>query len=543
MSPRLRNIRVGVGLVLVALGVAGGCAKRESAADAAARAGILRQSLGNSDVELDPHRASTVADGNVLRALFEGLVVPDPRSLEPRPGVAETWDVSPDGRQYTFHLRANARWSNGDPVTAVDFAGSIRRALTPELGAINVYLFFPLRGARAYYEKSSTDFSSVGVEAPDARTLRLTLEQPTPHFLTTLLHFAWLPVHLPSIRASGGETATDNVWTTPERMVSNGAFRLAEVARQQFIRLEPSPTYWDAGAVRLRGVMLFAFSSVEVEERSFRAGELHVTDALPVGKIRTYRERDPRLLHVAPSYALYFYRFNTTRSPFDDPRVRRALAAAIDRPALVGGVFAGVHPPARSFTPPGAAGYEPPALVVDDPEAARRLLAEAGFPGGRGLRAVEILYNRSENHQLVSEVVQENWRRVLGIETALASQEYSVFLHNRQALNYDVCRASWFADYLDPLGFLEILTTGNANNQTGWSNAEFDRLVAEAARAPEAAQRLALLRDAETILLSEMPVIPLYVQSTVRLVDPRVDGWFDNPMDLHLHKHLGFSLP
>lgn len=533
-----RGARVVAGLLAVLLT---GCGPRESAADRALTAGVFRQSLGVMEVELDPHRATSLADANVVRALFEGLVVPDPRTLEPRPGVAERWEISPDGLQYTFHLRADARWSNGDPVTAGDFADSIRRALTPEMAAPNAFLMFPLRGARDFHAGKSRDFGDVGVEVLDPRTLRLTLDQPTPHFLATLLHMVWLPVHLPSIRASGGETAPDNPWTRPDRIVGNGAFRLVENVRQQFIRLEASPTYWDAQSVRLRGVLLLAYGGVEMEERNFRAGELHATDALPISKIRTYRETSPELLRIARSYALYFYRLNVTRPPLDDPRVRRALSAAVDREALVNGPFAGAHEAAHAFTPPGPAGYVPPALAADDPELARRLLAEAGHANGAGLRHFEILYNRSENHQLVAEVIQENWRRVLGVEAVLASQEYNVFWTNRSRLNYDICRASWFADYPDPLAFLQIMTSDNPNNQTGWRHPEYDRLVAEAARTTQAQRRLELLRAAETILLEEMPIIPLYIQSTVRLVDPRVDGWFDNPMDLHLHKALGFT--
>lgn len=538
MKMKISRTLLGVAGVVILLA---GCGKREAETDRAIREGVLLQSLGGMEVEVDPQRATTVADGNILRALFEGLVIADPITLEPRPGVAERWEVSDDGLQYTFFLRGNARWSNGDPVTAEDFAGSIRRVLTPELGAPNVYLVLPLRGARAFLEKTVTDFAQVGVEVLDPRTLRLTLEQPAPHFLATLMHFVWLPVHLPTLRAAGGETALNNPWTTPERFVGNGAFRLFENVRQQYVLLDASPTYWDAASVHLRGIKLLAFGGVEVEERNFRAGQLHITDALPIGKIRSYRESNPRLLHITPSYALYFYRCNVSRPPLNDARVRRALSAAIDRHALVSGPFAAAHTPAHAFTPPGAAGYEAPALAVDDAELARRLLAEAGFAGGKDMPHLEVLYNKSENHQLVAEVVQENWRRQLGFEARLTNQEYSVFLANRNALNYDICRASWFADYLDPLGFLEILTSGNANNQTGWSNADYDRIVAEAARTADPARRLALFREAETILLNEMPVIPLYVQSTVRLVDPRVTGWFDNPMDLHPQKYLGLA--
>jgi oligopeptide transport system substrate-binding protein len=510
-----------------------GCGRRESAADRAARDGILLQSLGmQEEPRLDPHLAEKLNEGSALRALLEGLVAPDPRTLEPQPALAESWDVSNDGLVHTFHLRGDARWSNGDPVTAVDFVASYRRALSPDLGVTNAGLMHVLRGARAFNRGTTPDFSTVGVEAPDERTLRLTLEAPCPHFLSLLTHWVWMPVHMGSVRGAGPETSRANRWARPESFVGNGPFRIVEHETGQFIRLEPNPLFHDRSSLRLNGIV-FHFLGVSAEEAALRAGQIHITDALPIGRVPSYRRDRPSLIRITPAFGAYFYRINVTRPPFDDARVRRAFSAAINRDLLVSTVLNDAYTPAHSFTPPGVAGYKPPTLAVDDAELARRLLAEAGFAGGAGMRRVEILYNTSENHRLIAEAVQQIWRTGIGVEPVLANQEDGVFRDTCRQLSYDVARGSWFGDYLDPFSFLEIFTTGNANNYTGWSNADYDRLVAEAGRTSDPARRLALLAQAESILLTETPIIPIYVYSYVRLVDPRVQGWFDNPLDQH----------
>lgn len=535
-SRRAWRAALACAVVAVAL-IAAGCGRRETAADRGVREGVLLQSLGAQEPSLDPHLARTLAEGAMARAVFEGLVVADAQTLEPRPGVAETWEASPDGLAYTFHLRAAARWSNGEAVTAQDFVASLRRALAPELGAANASLLHVLRGARAFHRGESKDFATVGVEAPDARTLRLTLEAPCPYFLPLLTHFIWLPVHVPSIRTAGPETSRTTRWTTPERFVGNGAFRPVEYRPGEFVRLVRNPAYWDAASVRLEGITAYVHS-IESEERAFTAGQLHLTDALPVGKLPAYRERRPEVLRVAPSYGVYLYRVNVTRPPLDDARVRRALSAAIDRRVLTANLLSGAYAPAHALTPPGPAGYTPPALAPDDAALARRLLDEAGFGPGKPPRPLEILFNTSQYHSAIAVAVQEMWRRDLGLEVRLANREEQVANEERARLDYDVARGSWFGDIADPASFLEIFTTGNANNQTGWSNAGYDRLVAEAARTTDPARRLELFAQAETILLLDAPVIPVFIYSTIRLVDPRVRGWFDNPLDQHPYKAI-----
>lgn len=530
--------RVGLSVLsLNAILLVAGCGERQSAADRAVAEGRLLMSLGANTPRMDPHLAEQLPDGALLRSLLEGLVAPDPESLAPQPAAAESWTISEDGMEFTFQLRKEARWSNGDPVTAHDFAASFKRALSPELGAPNAYLMQVIRGAREFQAGELTDFRKVGVNAIDDHTLRLSLDAPCPHFLSLLTHFVWLPVHLPTVKKHGEITSRSNRWARAEHFVGNGPFIPQKHVPDQFLQVKKSATYWDAENVLLNGITFHAYA-VNTEEPAFRSGQIHLTDALPIGKVDTYRHNRPEVLRIANSFGIYFYRINVTRPPLDDPRIRRALSAAIDRELLIGTLLNDVYQPARSFTPPGPGGYQPPQLVVDDIALAGRLLTEAGHENGSGLRVLELLFNTSENHRLIAEAIQEMWRRDLGISPMLTNQEDTVFRDNRKQLNFDISRASWFGDFLDPISFLEIFTTINPNNQTGWGNREYDELIAEAGRTMDAEERLALFHRAETILLEEAPIIPIFVYSTVRIVDPRVDGWHDNLLDQHPYNRI-----
>ena len=521
-------------VLTTAVALVAGCARKEPAVDVAARDGILLQSIGAVEPALDPHLATTLNERTVLTALLEGLVQPDAQTLEPRPAVAERWTISDDGLVYTFHLRADARWSNGDPVTAGDFVASIRRALSPRLTSTNAGdLMAPLRGATAFLRGEFEDFTRVGAQALDERTLQLTLEAPHAQFLSMLTHFVWLPVHLPTVQAHGAIDDRSNRWARPSTFVGNGPFRIKAEHPGQALELEANPLYWNAKHVALRGVTFFTFHEKGPEEKAFRSGQIHLTEALPNSKLPTYRRERPEVLRVAPSYGTYIYRINTTRPPLDNPQVRRALSLAVNRRLLVDRVLNQAYEPAHAFTPSGPAGYTAPQLAVDDPARARELLAAAGHAGGNGLRQLEILFNKSEDHQAIAEAIQAMWTSELGLTVTLLSQEQQVALDNRKRLNYDISRASWFADYSDPASFLQAFTTGNANNQTGWSHARYDELVARAATSRDAAERLRTFAAAEEILLTEAPVIPIHVYSTIRLVDPRVQGWFDNALDQH----------
>jgi oligopeptide transport system substrate-binding protein len=487
---------------------------------------------------LDPHLANGISDYTVLSSILEGLVSEDPVTLAPVPGVAESWSVSKDGLTYTFKLRADARWTNGDPVTPTDFLRSWRRALSPGLAADYAYLMHIVENARAFNEGTLADFAKVGFSAPDAHTIEIRLAHPAAHFLSMLNNPVWLPVHMNTVERLGATDDRGNPWARAEHFVGNGPFKLREVLPGQRVVVERNSGYWEVSAVQLREVHFHLFESLDAEERAFRAGQLHVTEALPVAKVRHYREHQPDALRIDRYLGTYFYRLNTARPPLDNARVRRALALAIDREAIVAHILGGGQMPATSYTPRGAGTYEPPQLVRTDFSEARRLLAEAGFPGGAGLPPIEILYNTSENHRLIAEAIQEMWRRELGIDVALANQDFKVTLDARRTGNYQVLRSVWIADYLDASTFLGVFTSASGNNHTGWTEPAYDELFETARREPASPEREAMLARAETMLLEAMPVIPIYHYTHVFLVQSSVMGWHPTLLDRHPLKHV-----
>ncbi|MDD3179705.1 MAG: peptide ABC transporter substrate-binding protein [Opitutaceae bacterium] len=516
----------------------GACGHRETGVERGIREQVLHRGLGSDVAELDPHLITGLAEINVVSALFEGLVAEDPRDLHPVPGVAERWDVSPDNRVYTFHLRPTARWSNNAQVTASDFVASFRRVLTRGLAADYATLLYVVANAEAYHKGRLTDFAQVGFAAPDERTLRITLTNPVPYFLSLLTHPAWFPVYPPALEGAGPPDRRGSRWTRPETIVGNGPFVLKEWRPNQVLIVSKSPTYWDAAAVRLQAIHFHPIDSVDTEERAFRAGQLHLTEALPVGKVDSYRRHEPTVLRIEPFLGTYFYRLNVTQPFLNDKKVRRALLLAIDRQVIVEKITRGGQQPATSFVPPAFAGYAPPGDARRDVAAARQLLAEAGYPGGQGLPAFDILFNTSENHRLIAEAVQEMWRRELGVKIRLVNMEQKTVLETRRALDYQILRSVWSADYLDPTSFLGVFASDSGNNHTGWADARYDALLQEAALTADPAARADLLRRAESMLLDEAPLIPIYYYTTVRLVHPSVQGWYPTPLDHHPYKHI-----
>ncbi len=533
----MRRLVCVLGLVGCVL-ASGGCLKRETAVQQGNREQVLHRGMGSDPTDLDPQLATNIAEVDLVSALFEGLVSEDPVDLHPVPGVAARWDVSPDLLKYTFYLRAEAKWSDGKPVTAEDFVASWQRVLTPSLGAENAGMLYVIQGAEAFHKGATKDFTQVGVTAVDPRTLRVTLEHPSAYFLSLLTHPAWLPVSIPAIRAHGDPYARGVAWTRPGRHVGNGAFRLKEWQPNHRVVLEKSATYWDAAHVRLNAIHFYPIESLEAEERTFRAGQLHVTYALPFGKVDAYRQNSPELLRTDPFLNTYFFRLNVRQAPLNNARVRQALALAVDREAIVHKLLRGGQTPATAITPPGLAGYVPPPGLPGNLAQAKALLAEAGFPGGKGFPSIEMLHNTSANNRLIAEAVQEMWRRDLGIEVKLVNQEYKVVLAERRAGRYQVLLSDWVGDYLDPTTFLDLWRGDSGNNHTGWSDAEYDALLFAAARTPDAASRAAQLQRAEALMLAAAPVIPLYYNTHVFLVQPSLKGWHPTLLDHHPYKHV-----
>ena len=518
----------------------GGCARRETPVQLGDRDQTLHLGNLSEPKDLDPHVVTGVTEHNILAALLEGLVAEDPKTLMPVPGVAERWDISNDGRTYVFHLRKDARWSNGDPVQARDFVFSYKRILSPALGSSYAYMLFCLENAEAF-NKKELDFDQVGVEASNPHTLRLKLSEPTPYFLSLLNHFSWFPVHPPTILAGGAIDAIGSTWTKPESYVGNGPFVLETWESGKKIVVVKSDTYWDRATVRLNRIVFHPIGDHKIEERAFQSGQLHITGTVPIDRVRHYQARSPERLRLDPYLGTYYYHFNVTRPPLDDVRVRRALAMAIDREQIVQYVTKAGEAPAHYFTPPDTAGYTARAAIPSDLDAARRLLAEAGYPGGQGFPKLEILYNTSEAHARIAQAIQEMWQKNLGITIGLLNMEWKVYLATVQSGQYDIGRAGWIGDYVDPNTFLDLWITGGGNNRARWSNAEYDRLLAETAKTQDREQRYELFQQAETVLMTETPIMPIYFYRSKSLIQPSVRGWHPTLIDHHPYKYVSLE--
>jgi oligopeptide transport system substrate-binding protein len=498
---------------------------------------VLRMGNGDEPEDLDPHIVTGALEHNIIMSLLEGLTSEDPATGGPVPGAAERWEIR-DHRIYTFHLRPNGRWSDGTPVTAEDFRFSYERILTPTLGSKYAYMLHIIEGAQAFNEGKTSDFSTVGVKALDPLTLEITLVCPTAYFLQGLSHYSWFPVSKATILRHGAIDARNTGWTRAGSFVGNGPFLLQEWKVNERIHCARNPHYWNASGVRLDGLEFLPIKDQNTEERMFRSGQLHRTTTLPVAKVGQYRERNPELIRIDPYLGTYYYLFNTTRKPFDDPRVRRALALAVSREEIVEKILRGGQTPAYHLTFPDIAGYTSRHKLEGGLEDARRLLAEAGYPGGAGFPRFEILYNTSENHRVIAEVIQEQWKRGLGIDCGLRNQEWKVYMESRRTMDYDVARAGWISDYEDPMSYMDLMFKDGGNNHTGWHNEEYERLVRDAACDPDPASRREKFQQAEAFLVREVPVMPIYFYKSVYLLRPEVKGWHPNKLDHHPYQHV-----
>lgn len=501
--------------------------------------GVLHFGNGTEPQGIDPHITVGVPESRLQQALFEGLVSKDPATLEPVPGVAESWEVSEDGLVYRFHLRADARWSDGTPLTAEDFHWSWWRGLQPAMANEYAYMLFPLKNAEEYLTGAIKDFGQVGARVIDARTLEVELSAPTPYFLQLLDHHSYYPVPRHVIEKFGAATDRFTDWTRPGNFVGNGPFNLVDWKLNKFVRVEKNPEYWDAATVRLNAVVFYPTENITTEERMFRSGQLHRTNETPIDKIPQYQARQSGELHMDVYLGTYYYMLNVTRPGLDDVRVRRALAMAIDRRTLIDTVMRGVNVPAWTMTPPGTLGYQPPKLFEFNPEEARRLLAEAGYPDGRGMPPLEILYNTHEQHRKIAVTIQQMWKQHLNIDVRMVNQEWKVYLDSRNRRDYTIARAGWIGDYVDPTSFLDLWITDGGNNNTGWSNARFDELILRKIPAMKTdEERLEGFYQAETILMQELPTIPIYTYVTKHLLSPSVKGMPHNIMDFVSFKHV-----
>ncbi len=488
---------------------------------------------GTEPESLDPAAASGTPEARVARALFEPLVILHPKTLTIMPGVAQRWESSADGRTYTFHLQPSGAWSDGTPLRAGDVAWSLLRVLRPETGARYASNLFDVRGARAFARPAKgvprPAEDSVGIQAVDPLTLRIELEHPSPSFLQILSMPAFSPVPRHVVERAGA------TWTKAGTIVGNGPFRLVERRLRERLRLERNPHYWNANSVGLRTMDILVSDSLGTLLNMFFTGDADWVTDVPASLVSTLKRDHPGEFRASPLLGTYFFRINTRHAVLGNRNIREALDLALDKETLVRAIHHGGEVPAWTLVPATLPQWTPPDVLRFDPSRAKDLL-QAGLRelGLIEMPSFELLYNTSELHQSVAELVQIQWRDTLGVTCRLARQEWSAARAAIRKLDYSVARGVWLADYEDPLSFLEIFTTTAGNNQTGFSDPRFDAIVDELARTTaDPGARRARLREAEAILMRAHAIVPLYHYVSYNLVRAEIGGFEDNLLDVH----------
>ena len=512
--------------------------KSKSTVEKANLEGILLLANSAEPEGLDPQIVTGVPENNILRALFEGLCVEDPEfDGKARPGVASSWEHNTTFTQWTFHLRPNAVWSDGTPLTSEDFLFAYQRILHPKFAAKYANMLYFILHAEAYNKGDLKDFSQVGVKAPDAHTLVITTESPVPFLPELTKHYTWFPIPKHTVLRYGKMTEKHTRWTDPGRIVSNGPFILKDWKFNYYISVKKNPNYWDHKTVQLNGIKFFPISNTYTEARMFFDQQIHGTYGLAPEMIEYSRKHYPKCLHQEPYLGTYFIRCNTSRNGLSDARVRRALAFAINQQSIIDHITKGHQLPATGFTP-HIGGYSGPDVVHFNPEKARKLLADAGYPGGRGFPKLSILTADRDLSKRLSEACQDMWKKHLGIQVSIQQQEWKTHLESRAKRNYDLCISSWIGDYPDPKTFLEIWTKDGGNNRTTWFNDTYESYLKKADTCPSQELRFNTLKKAESILMQEMPILPIYWMTTNYLLHPSVKNWHPLILNNHPYKFI-----
>ena len=476
---------------------------------------------------LDPAIITGQPEGRIVMALFEGLTSRDSYG-QVGPGMAERWEILSDGLTYHFYLRKNARWSNGDFLTAKDFVQSWERVLNPKTTSDYAEILYYLENAEAYHDGKINDFNQVGVKTINSHTLEVKLRAPTSFFLDLCAFVTTYPVHFPSIQRYGLD------WIKPGKLVSNGAYRLTDWRINDRVRMEKNPYYWRADQVKLKTVEALPINQATTAFNFYYTGLADlVLDKSSIPPLLLGELRKKSDCHIAPILATYFYRFNVTRPPFDNPLVRKAIALSIDKKFIVDRVTRAGEPVTGSFTPPGLPHYQPPQGLSHNPDLGRKLLARAGYPQGKGFPAITLLYNKTEQDENIALAFQSMMKKELGIRIELRNQEWKVYLNSLSQLDYDIARSSWVGDYADPNTFLDCFITGRGNNRTGWSFTRYDQLMTQANQELDSTKRSKLLYLAEKILVEEqLPIIPVFHFVGIKLFNEnRLGGLHLNLVD------------
>ena len=500
----------------------------------------LNRGLVTDAESVDPHEARSTQAAQVLRDIGEGLISYSASGTLVG-GAAESWSVSDDGLTYEFKIRDDARWSNGDAVTAGDFVFALRRLVDPATAAFYAEAVVSIKNAEQIIAGELSP-DELGVAVAENNTLVITLQLPTPYMLSLLTHPSTFPLHPGSVAEYGSD------FTRPEYLLSNGAYKLESWETASVLRLRRNEHYWNNAATNIEAVNYLVITQELTQLNRFRAGEIDITDTIPTEGFATIREQYAEQMHISPYLGIFYYGYNLSKPPFaDSPQLRQALSMAIDREVLVEKVIGRGEAPAYSWVPPGVNNYEPIRLSYADLSqeernaAARRLYREAGYSDENPAQ-IEVRYNTSDTQQRIALAIQSMWAEALGVETTLVNEEFQVLLANmREGEVTQVFRSSWIGDYNDAHTFLNILQSGNPANTPGFNNEFFDKRMQDAAEQTDLRKRRLYLEEAERVLLSEHPVIPLYFYVSKHLVSPRVQGWGDNVLDYHYSQHLSLT--
>jgi len=499
--------------------------------------------LGNSTEPqgLDPQIVTGVIESNIIRALFEGLCVEHPSKQGVHlPGAAEHWQANDDFTEWTFHLRRDGKWSDGTPVSAEDFLFSYQRILHPDFGADYASMLYYILGAEAYNKGETADFSTVGVSAPDAYTLKVKLKASIPFLPDLTKHYTWYPVPKHIILKHGKMQQRNTPWTEPENLVSNGAFMLKDWRLNDYIHAVRNPHYWDKQTVKLNGIRFLPISNQYTEARMFFNQQLHATYGLAPEMIEYAANKYSQYLRQETYLGTNFIRFNVTDPLLDDLRVRKALALSIDSQAIITHILKGGQKPAYGMVPP-TDDYQTPKAVSFDPVRAKELLEQAGYGGNNKLR-ITLLSTDREVSKRLSEAYQDMWKKHLGAEVSIEQREWKTYLSRMSGLDYQLALGGWIGDYPDPTTFLDMWKTGDGNNRTGWSNKDYEALLAKAEQTKDPEARLRILELAEALFLSEMPIIPVYWYTTNYLLHTAVKGWHPLLLNNHPYKFVDLEL-
>jgi oligopeptide transport system substrate-binding protein len=541
---RIASLRCrGTLLILTAVPSLGGCGHSQQTPSSAQRDDhapiVLVRGIGPGPDSLDLEKAQSVEAQTILRDLFECLTSLD-HDAQPAPGAAQSWTVSPDGKTYTFTLRPNARWSNGDRVTAADFVAGLRRLVDPATASPYGHYIELVRNAREIL-LHDRPLESLGVTASDEAHVTIELIHPAPYFPALLSHPSTCPLHRPTWEKYGSGFAHAGT------MVSNGAFVLSEWVPGERVSTVRNRFYWADKANHLDGVMWLQISDENAEYLRYRAEQLDVTASVPVAQLDNIRARIPSELQSSAGFGTDYYGFNLSRPPFrDNPKLRRALMLAIDRETLVKKVLPSGALPAYGWVPPGTGQYQTQSMLNDTTTSAdrvreaQRLFAEAGYSGTHPLH-FRLEYNSAKIHTALAVAISSMWRDTLGVTVDLVGVDFATLINNIQAQQVEMFRSSWIGDYNDPQSFLEIFGSDSGENMPHYRSTEYDALLTGAEEQPTAQAHLAMLEHAERVLLRDAPVIPLYFHVTAHLVKPRVNGWYQSPMNVVYSKDLSLK--